>query len=161
MAQLHDFLDRFRPAGVPGSAGRAAVPADHAREMEAELLPVLALLDGTDARCAGIVAQARDDAERIAAAARDEAAALLSDAGQRAVAARAAAVQHAVAAARADAADAVASAHQEARQVAELAGQRIPALAGRAVELVRHVGVGNPGPAGGWPGRRSEPGRPA
>lgn len=161
MAQLHDFLDRFRPAGTPGAAGRAAVPADHAREMEAELLSVLALLDGTDARCAGIVTQARDDAERIVTAARAEAATLLSDAGQRAAAARADAVQHVVAAARADAANAVASAHEQARQVAELAGQRTPALAGRAIELVRHLGFGNPGPAGGWPGRPSEPGWPA
>jgi hypothetical protein len=95
VAQLRDFLDRFRPARAPGSAGRAAVPANHAREMEAELLPVLELLDGTDAKCAGIVAQARDDAERIVAAARAEAAALLSDAGQQAAAARADAVQHA------------------------------------------------------------------
>ena len=161
MAQLHDFLDRFRPAGAPGAAGRAAVPADRARQLDAELLPVLARLDGTDARCAGIIAQARDDAEQIVAAARAEAAALLSEAGQRAAAARADAVQHAVAAARADAAGAVASAREQARQVTELAGQRIPALAGRAVELVWHAGSGNPGPADGWTGRRGEPGRPA
>ena len=71
------------------------MPADRARQLDAELLPVLARLDGTDARCAGIIAQARDDAEQIVAAARAEAAALLSEAGQRAAAARADAVRHA------------------------------------------------------------------
>jgi vacuolar-type H+-ATPase subunit H len=158
--QLHDFLDRFRPAGAPGAAGRAAVPADHSRELETELLPVLALLDGTDTQCAGILAQAREDAEGIVAAARAEAAALLRDASQRAAAARADAVQHAVAAARAEAADAMASAHQQARQVAELAGQRVPTLASRAVDLIRDLGTGNRGPSGGWPDRRGESGWP-
>lgn len=160
MPQLHDFLSRFRAAGAPGAAGRAAVPADHARELETELLPVLASLDGTDARCAGILGRAREDAEGIVAAARAEAAALLREASQRAAAARADTVQYAVTAAQAEAAEAVASAHQQARQVAELAGQRVPALASRAVGLVRELGTGNRGPAGGGPDRRGESGWP-
>lgn len=160
MPQLHDFLDRFRPAGAPGAAGRAAVPADHSHDLENELLPVLALLDGTDAQCAGLLAQAHEDAEGIVAAARAEAAALLRDAAQRAAAARAGAVRHAVATAQAEAADAEASAHQQARQVADLAGQRVPALAGRAVGLVRDLGIDNRGPAGGSPDRQGESGWP-
>ena len=80
------------------------MPADRSRELEAELTPVLALLDGVDAECARIVAQARHDAEQIIAAARDEAAAVPADADQRARSARDEAAREILAAARAEAA---------------------------------------------------------
>lgn len=160
MPQLRDFLDRFRPAGAPGAAARVAVPVDRRGELEAELAPVLALLDGVDAECARVVAEARRDAGQITAAAREEATAILGDADRRSGAARKQAVQEALALARAEAADAVASARREARQVRELAGQRIPALVGKAVDLVRGLGAGELGPAADWPDPRSEPGRP-
>jgi len=48
---LRDYLDRFRPAGVPG-AGGAGVPADRPRELETELTTVLALLDAVHAESA-------------------------------------------------------------------------------------------------------------
>ena len=70
VAQLHDFLDRFRPAGAPGAAGRAAVPADHAVSWTPNCCRYSRGWTRTDARCAGIIAQARDDAEQIVAAAR-------------------------------------------------------------------------------------------
>jgi hypothetical protein len=66
--QLRDFLSRFRPAGAPGAA-RAAVPADRRRQLEAEVDPVLKLLDGPDAECTRIIAAARRDAEQAIAAA--------------------------------------------------------------------------------------------
>jgi vacuolar-type H+-ATPase subunit H len=157
--QFRDFLDRFRPAGAPGAVARAAVPVDRSGELEAELTPVLALLDGVDAECGRVVAQARRDAERIVAAAREEAAAQLGDAGRRARVAREQAVQEILAAARAEAASTVASARRGALQAGELAGQRIPALAGRAVDLVRGLGTGDPGLAAGWHDPRCEPGR--
>ncbi|HUY45429.1 MAG TPA: hypothetical protein VMV92_06845 [Streptosporangiaceae bacterium] len=160
MPQLRDFLDRFRPAGAPGAAARAAVPVDRSSELEAELAPVLALLDGVDAECARIVAQARREAERITGAAREEAAAQLGDADRRARAAREQTVQEVMAAARAETVGAVASARREALRSRELAGQRIPALVSRAADLVRGLGTGDPGPAAGWPDPRSEPGRP-
>ena len=158
MAQLRDFLDRFRPAGAPGAGGRVAVPVDRSHELEAELLPVLTLLDDTDAECAGIVGPAHDEAARIVAAARADAAASRRDASGRAVAVRAGAVQQALAAARAEAAGAVAGARSEARDVAELASRRIPVLAGRAVDLVRALGTPGPGPPGGGSGHRDERG---
>lgn len=34
MPALRDFLARFRPAGPPGAAARAGVPADRSRELE-------------------------------------------------------------------------------------------------------------------------------
>jgi hypothetical protein len=75
VAELRDFLSRFRPAGAPGAA-RVGVPADRSRELEAELGPVLALLAGTDAECRRIITRARRDAEQITAEARAEAAAI-------------------------------------------------------------------------------------
>ena len=70
MPQLRDFFSRFRPAGAPGAAARAGVPADRLREREAEVGPVLALLDSTEAECERIVGQARRDAGVIMADAR-------------------------------------------------------------------------------------------
>lgn len=67
MPQARDFLDRFRPAGAPGAASRAAVPADRTAELASELVPVLALLAGTDAECDRIITAARRDAEQTAA----------------------------------------------------------------------------------------------
>ena len=159
MPQWRDFLNRFRPAGAPGAAARVAVPADRSAELEAELRPVLALLDDANTGCARIVARARDEAAQIVAAARAEAAASLRDASGRAGAVRAAAVQQVMTVAHADAAGTVAAARQEAREVAGLARQRIPVLAARAVDLVRGLGGPDPDPAAGWPGRRGEPGR--
>jgi hypothetical protein len=49
LPQARDFLNRFRPAGAPGAASRVAVPADRTAELASELVPVLALLAGTDA----------------------------------------------------------------------------------------------------------------
>ena len=160
MPQLRDFLDRFRPAGAPGAAARAAVPVDRSGALVAELVPVLALLDGVDAECRRIVAQAHREAERITGAAREEAADQLGDADRRARAAREQTVQEVLSAARAEAADTVASARREALRARELAGQRLPMLVSRAAALVRRLGTGDLGPAAGWPDPRSEPGRP-
>jgi vacuolar-type H+-ATPase subunit H len=160
MPPVRDFLDRFRPAGSPGAAARAAVPVDRSSELEAELMPVLTLLDGADADCARIVAGARREAGRITGAAREEAAATLVDAERRARAAREQTVQQALAEARAEAAETVASARREALRSHELSGQRIPVLVSRAADLVRGLGTGDLGPAAGWPDPRSEPGRP-
>jgi vacuolar-type H+-ATPase subunit H len=133
---LRDYLDHFRPASAPGT-GRTGVPADRSGELEAELTAVLGLLDGVHAQCAGIVAQARRDAGQIVAAAREEAAAVTADAGRRARAARDEAAREALAAAQAEAADIVARADQQASRTRDRVGQHIPALASRAVGLVR------------------------
>jgi hypothetical protein len=153
MPQLRDFLDRFRPAGAPGAAGRAAVPAERQGELAAELLPVLALLEGMDRECARLLAQAQGEAERIVAGPRETAAANLRDAGRRAATVRADTEQRPVAAARGEAVAAVASARREAHELDELARQRIPMLANRAVNLLRDVSDSATGPAGSWPDR--------
>ena len=170
MPALRDFLARFRPAGPPGAAARAGVPADRSCELEAEVGPVLALLGSTDAECERIIAQARRDAGQITAAAQAEAAAIAADAGQRARAAREEAARQVVAMARDEAAETVAmrqAAGQRTRR--ELAGQRMPALVSRAwtpsgncrvTAHERGVGRGQragqrPGPPP--PGRRGHP----
>ena len=162
MPPLRDFLSRFRPAGAPGAA-RAGVPADRRRLLEAELDPVLRLLDGPDAECARIIAQARHDAGQIIAAARARAAALESDTRRRAAAVRRQTVREVLATARAEAADTSAGAARQAALTGELARQRLPALVHRAVGLVRelHDGAHDEGqepPGARWPARPSTPG---
>ncbi len=139
MPALRDFLARFRPAGPPGAAARAGVPADRSGELEAEVGPVLTLLESTDAECERIIAQARRDAGQITAAAQAQAAAIAADAGQRARAAREEAARQVVTMARDEAAGTVDSARQQARNTRELARQRMPALVSRAVDAIRQL----------------------
>jgi len=136
--QLRDFLSRLRPAGAPGAA-LAAVPAEPGRRLEAELGPVLTLLDGVDAECARLIAAAQRDAEGITAAARAEAASVASGAQQRAAAVRQQTRHEILAAARAEASATTASAGQQAGLMRELARQRLPGLAQRAVALIRDL----------------------
>jgi cell division septum initiation protein DivIVA len=117
------------------------VPADRSRELEAELTVVLTLLDDVHAECAGVVAQARRDAELIVTAARSEAATMAGSADRRARAARDEAAREVLAAARAEAVGTVARANQQASRVRDRARQRIPALASRAVGLIRGLGI--------------------
>jgi nucleotide-binding universal stress UspA family protein len=136
MPALRDFLARFRPAGPPGAAARAGVPADRSRELEAEVGPVLALLESTDAERERIIAQARRDAGQITAEAQAEAAAIAADAEQRAKRAREEAARQVVALARDEAAGTVEGARQQAIRTRELARQRMPALVSQAVETI-------------------------
>ncbi|HZR48141.1 MAG TPA: hypothetical protein VFB06_01355 [Streptosporangiaceae bacterium] len=140
MPQPRDFLERFRPAGAPGAAARAGVPADRGGELAGELSPVLGLLDETHRECGQIVARARDDAARISAAAREQAAAIAADGMQQANAARREAAEAALAAARGARSREIASAKQRAARIGELARRRIPALAGDAVAMIRELG---------------------
>ena len=48
MANLRDFVRRFRPAGAPGAAAPAGVPADRGAEQAAELAPVFEALHGAN-----------------------------------------------------------------------------------------------------------------
>jgi len=141
MPPLRDFLTRFRPAGAPGAAARAGVPADRSGELESEVTPVLTLLDDTQADRERLIAQARRDAEQIVAAARSAAGAIAADAAQRASRVREQAAQQAMAAAREQAARATEAASQQAAQIRELARQRMPALVSQIVGTIRQLQV--------------------
>ncbi len=138
MPHVRDFLSRFRAAGAPG-AGRAAVPADRRRELESELGPVLMLLDGPSAECTEIVRAAQRDAEQIVRDARSEADAIVSAARRRAAASVAELVRQAVSAARTEADAIGAAGAAEAAAIRERTRQRLPALADRALALVRDI----------------------
>ncbi len=137
MSQARDFLGRFRPAGAPGSAARAGVPADRARELAAELEPLLALLDGTYAECERIIEAARREADRITTEADAEVAAIGQEAGRKARAARDEATAGVLAQARAEAQEAAAEARQQALRVRRLAQRRLPVLVAAAADQVR------------------------
>jgi len=131
-------MTRLRPAGASG-AGRAGVPTDPARELEAEVSPVLARLARADAECGRILAAARRDAEQLTTGAQAEAAAIVAAAGQRATAAREDAARQAMAAARAEAERTVQDARRQATRTRELASQRMSVLVSRTVEMIRRL----------------------
>jgi vacuolar-type H+-ATPase subunit E/Vma4 len=82
--QWRDFLDRFRPAGTPGAAGRPAVPADRSADAAAELTSVLILLDDAQDEASRIRGNAADRAEEIRRAAQRQATKIVAEAGRRA-----------------------------------------------------------------------------
>jgi vacuolar-type H+-ATPase subunit H len=144
MPQLRDFLARYRPAGSPGAAARAGVPADRSGELESEVAPVLALLADTEAERERLITQARRDAEQIVAAARSAAATIAADAGQHAETVREQAAQQVMVRARERAARTAEDARQQAAQTRELARQRIPGLVSRIVGTIRQLDVDDP-----------------
>ena len=141
MPPLRDFLARFRPAGSPGPAARAGVPADRTGELAAEVAPVLARLDDTGAECERLIAQARREAEQIVAAARSAADAIAADAARRAGTVRERAGQEVVAAARKQSTRTTQVAMQQAAQIRDLARQRTPALVSQIVGTIRQLRV--------------------
>jgi vacuolar-type H+-ATPase subunit H len=146
VSQTHDFLDRFRPAGAPGAAARAGVPADRARELAVEVEPVLALLDGTHAECERIIEAARQEADQITATAHAETMRIGQEADRLARIARDEAAGEVLARARAEASEAEAGAGQQAVQIRRLAKRRLPGLVNIAVGLVRAGLDEHPGP---------------
>ncbi|MGY2063099.1 hypothetical protein ACW9HQ_50115 [Nocardia gipuzkoensis] len=65
MPRWGDFLDRFRPAGAPGAAGAAGIPADRATDAAMELTPVLTRLDEVQDRADTMRTEALERAARI------------------------------------------------------------------------------------------------
>ena len=143
MPPLRDFLTRFRPAGSPGAA-RAGVPADRSGELNAEVAPVLARLDDTEAEHERLIAQARREAEQIVAAARSAADAIAADGARRSETIREQAARQVLTAAREQAARTVQDAGQQAAQTRELARQRMPALVSHVVGTIRQLQAEEP-----------------
>jgi cell division septum initiation protein DivIVA len=87
--QWRNALDRFRPAGTPGAAGRPGIPADRSADAAAELTEVLALLDDAQEEAARTRQAATDRAQEIRRAAQRQAAELVAKARRDAESVRA------------------------------------------------------------------------
>lgn len=62
MPRAPRLLRRFLPAGAPGPAGLAGVPADRVADVTAELAPVFAALAATEVQCDEVLEGGRRDA---------------------------------------------------------------------------------------------------
>jgi cell division septum initiation protein DivIVA len=78
--QWRNILDRFRPAGTPGAAGRPGIPADRSADAAAELTAMLALLDDVQEEAARTRQAAADRAQEIRRAAHRQAAEIVTNA---------------------------------------------------------------------------------
>ncbi len=141
MATLRDFVRRFRPAGAPGAAAPAGVPADRVSELTAELTPVFDVLRAVNQQAVDLVAEAHREAERRRLAAAGRAEGLLADARQRAEVGRAAAAAAAVEAAVGERAVFLDGARRDAEALAGRAAERMPILVDRVVAEVRATGA--------------------
>lgn len=135
MLSPREILRRFRPAGAPGAAAPAGVPADRQAERERELLPVLALLEEAEQEAERIRQDGHVEAAARHRAGQDRADAVVANAQARAGSVRAGAA----AAARADVVvelgRAVTAAQEAAEQTKERARARMPRLVDQAVAL--------------------------
>ena len=104
MPRIRDLLYRFRPAGAPGSAADAGVPADRERDLAEELEPVFVALSPTLAECEAIVEDGRRGADAIRIRDAAEVRRVLASAEQRAATERARAATEVEATAAPDAA---------------------------------------------------------
>ncbi|MEV4089067.1 hypothetical protein AB0J43_53270, partial [Nonomuraea fuscirosea] len=80
MARLREFAGRFRPAGVPGAAAPAGVPADLRACRETELEPVFAALAETVKTCSDLREQAAEYARETERRTRERCESILADA---------------------------------------------------------------------------------
>lgn len=136
MPRVRDLLYRFRPAGAPGPASAAAVPADHAADRAAELEPVFAVLAETEARCAALREEAGRAAQGRRDRARETARSLVQDAEARAPSERADAAARVAAEAAGESTATLDAAHAEAARLLERAAGRTPVWAARVADEV-------------------------
>jgi len=134
MPTLADYLRRFRYGGVPGAPASIGVPPDRRAELEAELVPVLALLDEPDRQASSIVARAERRAIERQADAEVEAAQVLAEAERRAERVRAAASATRQARTDRECDALLATARDEASRIEVQAAEKVPSLARRVVE---------------------------
>jgi len=125
MVRVRDVLHSFRPAGAPGAAGAAGVPADRVADLEAELEPVFAQLARTERECAGIAARAGQAAAKVRARDAERARGTLAAARERVDAERAAAVAQMRPNAVEKSTAAAVGAHREAAEIRRHAGEHL------------------------------------
>jgi flagellar biosynthesis/type III secretory pathway protein FliH len=137
MAGVRDLLDRFRPAGAPGPAGAAGVPADRRESAATELAPIFAALAEVEQECDRLRQAAAQAAEQRRAAAAEQARAIVARARNEAGAERAAAAARVREDMAAELAQLAASAAAEADEVRRRSDQRLPQLLAEVVQRVR------------------------
>jgi hypothetical protein len=134
--RVRNLLDRFRPAGAPGAATSAGVPADRRASAVRELEPIFAELGPVVRQCATIRREATAAAADHVAQSAERARTLIARAQREGEAERAATAS----ALRAQAEDAarqrVAEAEDEAVDVRRVAEARRPELLHRVLERV-------------------------
>ncbi len=143
MARPSDLLRRFRLMAVPGKAGLAGVPLDHAAVLREELAPVFAALRATESRTSDIVLRATEEGERRKASAILEAQRILHDALQAQPAARAAAATAARSEAEATGSELRISADEEVERVNSEARKKITPVVDELVHRVLSSGTSN------------------
>jgi vacuolar-type H+-ATPase subunit E/Vma4 len=123
--QWQNVLDRFRPAGTPGAAGRPGIPADRSADAAAELTEVLALLDDVQEQAARTRQAATDRAQEIRRAAQREAAELITKARYDAESVRAQSEADALREADADEENLRSETEAEIARLRQRAGERL------------------------------------
>lgn len=137
MVGAREFLERLRPSGTPGAAALAGVPADRVAERSAELEPLLAQVEDTQALAARIRADADAEALRRRDAAAERARALLAQARRDAEGERRAVAAAARSRAQEEGRVRAEEAAAEAARVSAAAAARMPALVDRIVADAR------------------------
>ncbi len=125
MPQLRNVLDRFRPAGTPGAAGRPGIPADRSADAAAELTEVLALLDDAQEEAARTRQAATDRAQEIRRTAQRQAAELVAKARHDAESVRAQSEADALREADADEDNMRSQTEAEIARLRQRAGERL------------------------------------
>lgn len=133
------ILDRFRPAGAPGGAAPAGVPADRSAATAAELAAVFAQLADTEREADRLRAEGLAEAERLRRAAAQRSAALVAEAHQRAEAERAAAAAARQRTALEEEQRILAAATAEGQRVRAVSEQRLPEYVDRVVATARSL----------------------
>ena len=137
MPRVSDLLARFRPAGSPGAATTAGVPADRRESVARELDPVFAELAAVTRECETIRREAAAAAARCEVDAAERAQAALERARSESEAERAATAAALRAQVAAAASDSIAEAEAEAARVQDRAEQRRAGLLARVLSRVR------------------------
>lgn len=143
MARSRDLLQRFRPAGAPGTAASAGVPADRVAELSAELEPVLALLDAVSEEARRIRAEGSREAARIRAGAAERVRTMVATATREAEADRIAAAAQVNERAAAEADETLAAARAEAAALRLRADEHLQECADRVLTAVRSAVLGD------------------
>jgi hypothetical protein len=140
MGRVGDILERFRPAGAPGSATIAGVPGDRIAELSAELGPVLALLTDMEAERVEVLRRADEEVARRRQAGAAQASQISADARQQSSAVRAEVAAEANREVQSESAVALDAAEQEAARIRRRAERLMPEYVRRVIATVRAMG---------------------